>query len=308
MNSSAERTDGQCGRSIISAAPSTTLNRALLQGIGDLPVLPTVLTSVLQLDPAADDYFDRLVELAEHDPLFAARVIHLANTARYQRRGPAVLSVRTAVSRLGSRAAGEILTAMSVMRVFVPRTPAQRHLWLHALQAAIGSRRLAAATRATTDPGTIYLGALLHDVGRFVMLDVSPEELGQVDEAGFATPEELVAVEKGICGLDHATLGSKTARAWGLPDWICRFIAAHHHHPRRADPDLREALGVLQAADRIGVMLCAPPVEEPDDEQIEIIAQTVAARRHIALSAPRIARHIRPIWDQSHAIMASLGL
>jgi len=271
-------------------------------------VLPTILTEVSRLDPSRHDFFERLVELAEHDPLFAAQVIHVGNSVAYQGQAGPVLSVRVAIARMGSRAVREILMTMGLMRVFRARSDSARAMWLHSLQVAIASARFARETRARIDTGTMYLAALLHDVGRLVMLDVAPDPLGEVDETSFRTPAEIVAFERSVCGLDHARLGAKAAEAWGLPRWIVRFIQVHHCPKERVPADLIESLDLLHTADLLSTLLCTLPGGEPYQAHIDRIARQVALQSEADLSHGSIALHIPAIWSESHEILDSLGL
>ena len=283
-------------------------HRILERTIDELPVLPTVLTEVIGLDAGRDDTFDRLVALAESDPPFAARLIHLANSARYARRGGSVLDVRGATARLGSRATSELLTSLAVARVFVPTTPGQRRLWLHAIQVALAARRIAKELRTDLDLNTLYLGALLHDLGRFLLFETSPEELGQIDEIGYDTPEGLIAAEHAVCGTDHATLGALAAEAWRLPDWLTRLIANHHRQLPRVDRDIREAVRILQLADYVGTVLCQVELGEPTADAAQQVAADALRHTPTPISELRLAPIVLHVWRESYERVAALGL
>lgn len=237
----------------------------LIRGIGELPVLPVVLAEVMTLDPSSIDYFERLVHLAEQDPPFAVRLLQFANSAASSPAVP-VVKIRTAVARMGSRAAGEVVTALSVARVFVPTSDEQRGLWLHALQVAVGARTLCVSQGLSLQPEVAYLAGLLHDVGRFVMFMIAPAELHIVEEVGWSDGDTLVRLEHDLCGIDHADLGARALRRWGLPDLLVRLIAQHHLAIEQTDVDLREMLDVIQRADALSISM----LEYPDADAQEI--------------------------------------
>ena len=278
------------------------MREALLRSIDTLPVLPTVLTTVMSLDPDAEDFFEELTALAEHDPLFAARVIQLANTALYHGSEPA-LSVQTAITRLGTRAVADILVSMSVMRVFVPRTPEVRSLWLHALHVAIGARRVAIRARLDTDVGLLYLAGLVHDVGRFIMLDVAPQDLHSVEEEGFETPGQLVDIERTVCGIDHASLGAQAASAWGLPQPIIQFIRKHHLDPSKHPPAQRGAYECLQLVDHLSTHVLRHGYEE---EAVEDLAARLLFKMSLTISPARAAQIMPNVLREADAVMESL--
>lgn len=201
--------------------------------ISELPVLPTVMGQLMTLDRDAEDYFDRLLEVIESDPTFAARILAGANAATSSPTDP-IASVRAALTRLGSAGAASMILALAVSKVFVPRDPWEKSLWRHALQVAAASRLVAthAATDVDLSSDEAYTAGLLHDIGRMVMFLEAPDVLRRVDEGTWNTPNELIDVEMTICGLAHTEIGSMACEQWGLPESL-RLAILGHHEPHR---------------------------------------------------------------------------
>lgn len=247
----------------------------LLAGIDGLPVLPTVLSEIVKLDPTSSRCFEGIVQLAERDPLMAARIVTLANSARYQGRDP-VLTVRGAVTRLGTRAVTDMLAALSLERVFSPTGPRARELWRHTLLTAVCSREVAKEVAPHLEPGQVYLAALLHDVGHFIMLDVAPEIL--TDPEGRLRTRKLLEAERSAYGLDHTQLGERAAKAWGLPAWLTRLIAGHHQVTTRLSPDLRPPAQMLQLGDYIASRFDFDGEQEDHEAAQQDLAERVEER------------------------------
>lgn len=277
-------------------------------GIDQLPVLPAVLTRILRLDPDDVTTFDRLVALAEVDPPFAARLLHLANSARYLRRGGVVLTVQGAVHRMGFAAASELITALSVARVFVPRTDGQRRLWQHSVQVAIGTRMLGRRLESELEPGLLYQAGLLHDLGRFLLFETNPDDLGEIDEYGYETPAGLVKAERAICGTDHATLGAEAAARWGLPAWIVSTIAHHHGPPDDLPEDLDEAVSLVRLADTLSVALGAPGAGDYTPRRGERIAVQAVEHTDLPVRPGMLVPVVRTMWVGSRSVLGPLGL
>src|SRR5487761_2129065 len=145
--------------------------RSLADSAGQLPLLPSIVLRVLQLDSSSDRSFEDLLRLAEEDPTFAVRLIRLANAPTSAPAKP-IVTIRQAVVRLGARECAGLVTALAISRVFVPTTTVHRQLWLHALQTAVAARTIASLMpKANIAPDQAYLAGLLHDIGRFVMAD-----------------------------------------------------------------------------------------------------------------------------------------
>ena len=199
----------------------------LLKKVDTLPVLPRVLTQLLELDPSAPSWFDDLVKIVEAEPSYAIRLIGAANSVAAHGVAP-IARIRDAVVRLGAREVSNLAISMSVVRVFVPRNDWERGLWTHALEVAAVARALARHVGLGLNFEQAYLGGLLHDVGRFIMFDLAPAALREVDEAVWDTPSQLVAAERGICGVDHAELGAEACARWMIPAHFANLVRFHH--------------------------------------------------------------------------------
>ncbi len=258
------------------AAHAPSLRRQLEQHLDDLPVLPAVVTRLMALDPDGRDYFDNVLELIESEPNFAARILAAANSAASAPHSP-ITTLSGAIARLGAGGASRLVIAISVTRVFIPRDDWEKSLWRHAIQVAVTSRAMAeASTDPSIDPAEAYVCGLLHDVGRFVMFQEAPEQLRQINEGGWDTPERLVSQELAICGITHAELGAMACAKWGLPPSIEQMV--RHHH--RSDPTLAgstpdKLAALVRVADLAmfpSAMPGTPGLAEADDGSIVHLA------------------------------------
>lgn len=268
-SSSRSRPPGSRRQPMMAASQlSGTSMAALERKLEQLPLLPAVVSGVLSLNPEADDYFDRLLRLAERDPPFAIRVLRCANSAFYAPESP-IVSLQQAIMRIGTQECARLVLALAVVKVFIPHTEAQRSLWIHSLQTALFARmfsqRLAALRR---DADHAYLCGLLHDIGRFVQFEGAPADLARIDDTHWASPQELVDRERSVLGYDHALLGWHACQKWSLPATV-GAVVHHHHDPMPMDmsasPDL---VRVVQWADMLSVALITNPelATAPPDE------------------------------------------
>lgn len=204
------------------------IQRRIEGHLDELPVLPMALAKLMALDSGDDAYFEKLLEVVEVEPNFAVRLLVAANSAASSPVEP-VATLQAAITRIGSRRATDLVLALSVARVFIPRDSWERALWRHSIQVAHAARALAAhSTDGEFDGGEAYVSGLLHDIGRFVMFQEAPEQLRSIDESGWDTPEELEKRELRICGLTHTELGAIACSKLGLPE-IVGTVAGHHH-------------------------------------------------------------------------------
>jgi putative nucleotidyltransferase with HDIG domain len=237
------------------STPMTELGRKL----EELPLLPAVVSEVLALNANSDDYFDRLLHLAERDPPFAISVLRCANSASS---APltAIVSLEQAVTRLGTQRCAGLILAMAVIKVFVPRSEAQRNLWIHSLQTALFARMFCQRIPAVkSNPGQAYLCGLLHDIGRFVQFEGAPADLTRVDDMHWASPQELIDAERSALGYDHSLLGWHACTKWSLPATIGEVVRRHHEVLPARCQESDELVRVVQWADKLSTALIMNP-------------------------------------------------
>ena len=221
----------------------------------ELPLLPAVVSEIASMEPESPDFVQHVEDLARADPPFALRLLKMANGGARPPEDP-ILTIPKAIMRIGARPLASTITSMAVMRVFVPSTKGQKNLWNHALQVA----ECASLTPALNiKPEIAYLAGLLHDIGRFIMFDRSPQELGAVDETGWTSAEQLVAAEMEICGYDHATLGAMACETWRLPESVTHMIRDHHIYEGSAGKlwatEMEHLIRIVQTADCLSFLL-----------------------------------------------------
>jgi putative nucleotidyltransferase with HDIG domain len=88
------------------------------------------------------------------------------------------------------------------------------------------------------------VGALLHDVGKLVLMHAYPGYPESVHRDA-RTPEERITRERRELGVDHAVVGGVLARRWGLPKSIAASIERHHSDEIEGDAALVRLADIL---------------------------------------------------------------
>ncbi|MGB5334284.1 MAG: HDOD domain-containing protein [Woeseiaceae bacterium] len=244
--------------------------------IDELPLLPQVLVRILQLDTESDSFFEEFGKLTKEDPAFAVRVITLANSAASAPAVP-VVSIRDALTRMGSHAIRGLVASLAVQRVFLPTKPNEVGLWQHSVYAAFAAAKIAELIPdIQVDPAEAYLVGLLHDIGRFVMFEHAAPNLLKVDESHWQTPEELIEADVEIYTFTHSELGFRACVHWQLPDSISEVIRRHHTPIEHefVPGSVDALLFCVQVADN----LCLSLLQRDDFEAITAEARLEAIR------------------------------
>jgi HD-like signal output (HDOD) protein len=149
----------------------------IAQELSDEVVFPTAFDVVTRLRKALqnpDLPLPRIAEIVEMEPLISGRLIGLANSVAFRRRGMEVRSVKVAVTRLGinlvrSTAMGISMNQLLRAKDLLPFRDIAQRLWQHSLQTAAAADVI--AQRMTNiAPDEALLAGLVHDLGAFYML------------------------------------------------------------------------------------------------------------------------------------------
>ncbi|MDQ7800668.1 MAG: HDOD domain-containing protein [Armatimonadota bacterium] len=210
---------------------------------------------VLEAMHLLDDLSSSAEQVAQaigRDPVLAARVLRLANSALYMRTRR-VATLREAVVLVGFGAVRSILVTAVAYDAFARGAPGygldRAQMWQHALAVAVVARHLAQARGLAAEAA--FVAGLLHDIGKMALSHSLQEQYQAVLEAVRAGAD-FVEAERAVLGWDHAQVGAEAARRWNLPEALVQAIQYHHRPDEAEDPGLADAVHV---ADALSVML-----------------------------------------------------
>ncbi|MGI8594881.1 MAG: HDOD domain-containing protein [Solirubrobacteraceae bacterium] len=169
-----------------------------------------------------------VVSAVESDVALAIAVLRLANTVEGRTRGK-IEDVVKAVEILTPEAVQAIVSRARTFDFFERSTVwegAPERFRLHAVATQRAAERLAAEVSYDTRD-RLMVTALLHDVGKLVLLHAYPGYPAQIHN-GARTPEERVHRERRELGVDHALVGGVLVRRWGLPKTLASAVERHH--------------------------------------------------------------------------------
>ena len=145
--------------------------------------LPEVLHKVSALIDSDNYTAEQLAALITQDPVLAADVIKLVNSAGYQLGTQEITSLPEAVVRLGGLQIKSIVLTI-VMQNMTDIKPIYfklfgQHLWQHSLTTALWAKKLAKSRGE--DPDLAYFLGLIHDVGKIALFKLIVDEMNISD-------------------------------------------------------------------------------------------------------------------------------
>jgi putative nucleotidyltransferase with HDIG domain len=202
---------------------------AAFEALEAFPALAESRNRVLRLFSQDQTSAAEVVAAVESDVALAIAVLRVANRVQGKTKGK-VDSVVKSVEVLSPQAVKALASRARTFDFFERSgvwDVAPEHFRLHAL----ATQR--AADRVATEVGynhrdRLMVTAMLHDIGKLVLMQAYPGYPGQV-HGDARTPEERIHRERRELGVDHALVGGVLARRWGLPKSMASTIERHHH-------------------------------------------------------------------------------
>lgn len=225
------------------------LARELSDGKVELPGFPDVAMRVQRALSDPNVTGDKLLRIVSAEPLLAARIMQMANSAALSRSAAPVAELRTAINRLGFDLLRSAAVAYAMEQV--RRAPELKALakplaalWQRSVSVAATSFGFA-ARYTQVNPDTAMLAGLLHSVGRlYLLVRAGRHPALLADAAGW----------QGIVRDWHANIARALLENWQVADDIVQAVGECEDLERdhRGGCDLTDVLtaGALLVANR----------------------------------------------------------
>jgi len=201
--------------------------RFRLERLQHLSSPPEALARIFDLAADPESRLPQLAEAVESDPVLAARLLRLANSAYfgYPRE---IASVEHALVVLGIRTVRNLVTAVALAPVFAGGAEGldRPQLWLHSC--AVGEAARLLAEQRGEDAAVPYLAGLIHDLGQVALAEAVPDAYAEVVAHEAAQACGALEAERKVLGVDHAWAGGVLLARWQLPERLVDAVRLHH--------------------------------------------------------------------------------
>lgn len=195
----------------------------------------------------------------ESDAALVAEVLRAANSAFFGGLAE-VSSIRTAILRLGLPRVANLVFLASEKSRYAARHPdlaALMHdLWHHASACALAAEWIARKARFPQHCETVFIGALVHDIGKLFLLRVLDEMSRETHYAGVVSGELV----REMLDDAHADVGYRLLATWHLPAIYQTIVRDHHVAvPDPANVPLLIVRLANQACNKVGIAVRPQP-------------------------------------------------
>jgi len=228
----------------------------------NLPPFPVVAARLMTALSDEDVNITEAGKLIASDPVFASRVLQMANSPLFalQRQ---VKTISHAIVVLGLQRV-KVITVTRALGDFVTpvlKVNALRLCWRNSLAGAILSEKLAPACRL--DPDSAYVAGLLRDIGRLALLAKYPESYANLLVVSGEHAYDLMTTERDLFDVDHCQAGAWMMERMSLPAELSEVVA--HHHDALSEDALSEPFRMVHLvriadlmADALGFAVVTP--------------------------------------------------
>jgi HD-like signal output (HDOD) protein len=203
----------------------------LVAKIEELPPLPTLVTRALDMlsDPAVD--IKAVEKVIGMDQSLVSKLIKISNSVLFGGLNR-VESLQQALTRLGAKTTKSLVLSASMQTYFLKSNPGMQtwgpFLWQHAAECGLAARRIAVAA-GYDDSEKAFVGGLLHDIGKLVLLLVSADNYRQIQNLKKRESLTDHAAERQLIGTDHMEIGERLMEKWKMPASAKACVKYHHH-------------------------------------------------------------------------------
>ena len=209
-----------------------TIEQQLVDTVDRMPAFPKSVVRVLELTRNPDVSPKDIIEVIEKDPVLAAQILRVINSAFYAMPSK-VSSVSQAVVMLGINTVKNLAIRTAAVGMIPAKNIADFDTdayLLHSLGCA-EICRLLAQEFDDCDPTEAYVAGLLHDFGKIMFTLHMPGPYRIALQQCAADNSELLLAERKHLRVDHTLAGAMLAEKWRFPDSLVDAIRNHHEPP-----------------------------------------------------------------------------
>ncbi|TFH41013.1 MAG: HDOD domain-containing protein [Chrysiogenales bacterium] len=215
-------------RELKSHETVTLIKKRILDDVKALPTFPESVTRLRALCETTDTSIELISDTIARDPSIAADVLKLSNSAGFIT-GKRIRKISEAVVILGMKNIYSIVTAAASRTIIDKRYRRFEQVWEHCNRTAFYARNIAMESGHADLADGVFTAALLHDIGKIVLLATDLSLVNQISEmVDNRKIRSTTILEELFIGISHSTIGALIAEKWNFPDDLVEAIRFHH--------------------------------------------------------------------------------
>jgi HD-like signal output (HDOD) protein/DNA-binding response OmpR family regulator len=184
--------------------------------------LPGVVTEIIGLVNSPRGAISDVAQALKRDPVLAARVLQMANSAAFVSQKPRITNIDEAVRNIGTGGVRTMVLSVGIFESFSNDGASALDLlkfWQHSFVVAAIMERLVPVSDAAP-PGAAHLVGLCHDLAELALSQQFPEEYAAAAELSKQSGESAAESRSSVFGIPYHELAVVLLRKLGLPPMI----------------------------------------------------------------------------------------
>jgi len=219
--------------------------------VNQVTVLPQFPENIVTIQKLISDPKSEMADIARQismDPALTADLLKMVNSAQFML-AKKVDSISDAVKLVGIRGIKNLLYSYGTQKILGDDSSVEKKaLWEHSYRTAFYAYNIAKNFKKDRNlMDDVYVGGILHDMGKIIFSNVHPSLLGKIHE--FCADKGIPAAtfEDLSAGMNHAEIGALIAEKWNFPESLVNAIRLHHE-PGLASEEYRDVVETVYLA------------------------------------------------------------
>lgn len=270
--------------------------KKIIMVTGDLPPMPYVARKVMDIVGDPNSSAQDLQEVISKDQALASQILKIANSALYAC-SRKIETLTDAIVMLGFNTIKSlsVMNATKNLYKFMSKGKVlglkDKLLWEHSVGSALAARSIAQKINNRYAEQS-FLGGLLHDIGKLVLLQKVPELFDSVIEEVYNTGRHFSEVEMEKLGFTHAEVGAHLMDKWKFASEF-EFAVKNHHNVSAELQTESQLVYYIDLANKICHKLGIGFISEPDkDIASEYSANVLGLNEEIIEDIERTISHL----------------
>jgi HD-like signal output (HDOD) protein len=205
--------------------------KAVKKYIKDMPSFSTTVVKVLEICNNPQTSPPDLSRVISMDPVLAARVLRLINSA-YDGLARPVTNMVRAIIMLGINTVKNMALSTAILVNLTAKDSTEFNMdkfWRHSLGTGFTAKLIAEKRNiADVQLEEYFIAGLLHDIGKIPASAVKADKYREAMELADRERIDLYQAEKRVLGFDHCDIGKIVVEAWHLEGLVGDVINFHH--------------------------------------------------------------------------------
>ena len=226
---------------------TTQVKEKIINEVSGLPTFKEHIIELQKLCKDPDVVIEDVAVKIMQDPALSADILKLSNSAGFIT-GKRIESIEEAVMIIGLKNIYDIIIVTGARGILEIRYPKFEQIWSHCNKTALYAKYIAMNFGLNKIKEKAYLGGLLHDVGKIILLATDTDLTNWIsDIVKDRKIRTSTVMEEVSIGISHSSIGELMSKKWNFPDYLNETIK-FHHSPLCADEEYSEIVFVVYLA------------------------------------------------------------